>query len=697
MANFYIESGTGKQVTDPSQFGAGKSYIESGTGNTLWGPAATAQPSSQPTLPQPNSTAPSNLGNGYSNPISSAGGGATYGAPNPLPGQLQQGINPPTQSYGAPSSTPTSTSSAGNSGNSGSSGYGSLTLSQFQQQMGIPVTGTQDSRTRRAMASVGVSSFAADTPPPATGGSQGGSSSFPTQQLQPGASGDQVKALQDYLVSQGMMTQAQVNTGYGIYGPQTTAAVQALQQKLGVDNSSGPGYYGPQTLAALQAAMQGQQGGGTPPPTQGGGSYPGDPGAAGAAGGAGVPNSTQPTTGSDAYFQQLLQSMQPDQNQLDLQKQLGDITSKQATINAGRDLGIQGVNEQPIATPFLTGEAAAITNRAAVQSNALSAQAVPLQQQLALAQSRKQAAIDISKEALSYSENQQSLAKPVFGGYGTTGYALNPQTGKYEALPGQNSPGADLISQAITDGRLDPSQISRYNLPSITAALQSDPKHNFTGNKVAFTQAQTNSTQWHQAADGTWFATSSKPGANSTGSGGTPSTGTGSGGGGGGNIPTTGTPKATNAAITDQLKQQADVTRAISAADTNFKLLTDTFKGKVNDFNSPLANQVNNLLQNRVLGNSDVINFQSAVSTLQTEYAAVLGRGGDVTDAVRKSAQNVVNGNYSMNDLIALHDYIAKEGANVIGAYDKVINNLKTSGTASGNSSSSGGSNPLNI
>lgn len=81
---------------------------------------------------------------------------------------------------------------------------------------------------------------------------------FPTTALQPGARGDAVKQLQDYLVSVGLMTAAQVATGPGIYGPQTTAAVQALQQRLGVDNSSGPGYFGPKTIAALQGASQGQ-------------------------------------------------------------------------------------------------------------------------------------------------------------------------------------------------------------------------------------------------------------------------------------------------------------------------------------------------------------------------------------------------------------------------------------------------------
>lgn len=149
--------------------------------------------------------------------------------------------------------------------------------------------------------------------------------------------------------------------------------------------------------------------------------------------------------------------------------------------------------------------------------------------------------------------------------------------------------------------------------------------------------------------------------------------------------------QANAGAIADQTKQQADVTRGITAADSNFNLLTDTFKGKVNDFGSPLANQVNTLVQKNVLGQSDYINFQSAISTLQTEYATVLGRGGEVTDSVRKSAANVISGNYSMNDLISLHNYIDKEGKNVIDSYTKTIGNLASGTTGSSSSSTSGG------
>lgn len=48
----------------------------------------------------------------------------------------------------------------------------------------------------------------------------------------------QIKALQDQLVKLGYMTQADVNTGYGTYGPKTTAAVNAMTVNGGKPNNA---------------------------------------------------------------------------------------------------------------------------------------------------------------------------------------------------------------------------------------------------------------------------------------------------------------------------------------------------------------------------------------------------------------------------------------------------------------------------
>ena len=76
---------------------------------------------------------------------------------------------------------------------------------------------------------------------------------LPTAALQPGATGSEVLKLQNYLVSKGYLSQADMSTGPGTYGPKTQAAVQKMQGSLAIDNSSGVGYYGPKTIPAAQS------------------------------------------------------------------------------------------------------------------------------------------------------------------------------------------------------------------------------------------------------------------------------------------------------------------------------------------------------------------------------------------------------------------------------------------------------------
>lgn len=76
-----------------------------------------------------------------------------------------------------------------------------------------------------------------------------------------GARGEGVRQLQTALVRLGYMTQAQMNTGPGIFGPRTQGAVQAFQRANGVPST---GFYGPLTRAALARAL-----GASPRPPQG--------------------------------------------------------------------------------------------------------------------------------------------------------------------------------------------------------------------------------------------------------------------------------------------------------------------------------------------------------------------------------------------------------------------------------------------
>jgi peptidoglycan hydrolase-like protein with peptidoglycan-binding domain len=70
----------------------------------------------------------------------------------------------------------------------------------------------------------------------------------PGVNLQRGAQGAAVKQLQSALVQTRVMTQAQMNTGPGSFGPQTQASLRKFQRAHGVEAI---GVYGPKTRAAF--------------------------------------------------------------------------------------------------------------------------------------------------------------------------------------------------------------------------------------------------------------------------------------------------------------------------------------------------------------------------------------------------------------------------------------------------------------
>src|SRR4051812_26254946 len=74
----------------------------------------------------------------------------------------------------------------------------------------------------------------------------------PTQNLAPGAKGSQVLVLQKALVKLGFMTNAQLQTGPGVYGPRTTAAVKAFQKR---NKLAQTGTFGSAARAAMKKAL----------------------------------------------------------------------------------------------------------------------------------------------------------------------------------------------------------------------------------------------------------------------------------------------------------------------------------------------------------------------------------------------------------------------------------------------------------
>jgi peptidoglycan hydrolase-like protein with peptidoglycan-binding domain len=78
------------------------------------------------------------------------------------------------------------------------------------------------------------------------------SSAVPQTDLERGESGPEVEKLQHALVQLGYMTEQQVRTGPGVFGPQTEAALKRFQTEHGVPST---GTYGPQTRKALSSEV----------------------------------------------------------------------------------------------------------------------------------------------------------------------------------------------------------------------------------------------------------------------------------------------------------------------------------------------------------------------------------------------------------------------------------------------------------
>ncbi|WP_275439144.1 peptidoglycan recognition protein family protein [Archangium violaceum] len=148
--------------------------------------------------------------------------------------------------------------------NSGPGTFGPQTeasLKKFQSAHKLTADGVYGPKTRAAM----LKDLTPATPskPPSSP-----SVTAPAAGLERGDNGAGVKQLQSALVKLGYMSQADMNSGPGVYGPKTEASVKKFQSawKLGVD-----GEYGPKTKAALEKALAGQKPPSTnPTPTPGG-------------------------------------------------------------------------------------------------------------------------------------------------------------------------------------------------------------------------------------------------------------------------------------------------------------------------------------------------------------------------------------------------------------------------------------------
>lgn len=224
-------------------------------------------------------------------------------------------------------------------------------------------------------------------------------SAYPTINLQPGQSGDNVKALQQYLISLGYSIPAGAT---GFYGTQTQAAVKALQEKLGVDYGANPGFFGPKTQAALSQMglnlnPNAQTGG--PKMTQGTSGYTGAVKAT-VDGMGTIPSTmlganidTSSVTAKRDTYQSLLE--QYAQNQ----KNIADTKAKIAALNTQFAQGQTAIQGQTIPTGLEGAQAQALKEQIAFQQLPLTQQLDSYTEQTKVLESQKQTFTNIEKQA----------------------------------------------------------------------------------------------------------------------------------------------------------------------------------------------------------------------------------------------------------------------------------------------------------
>lgn len=117
---------------------------------------------------------------------------------------------------------------------------------RFQQANNLPVTGLLDDRTGRAL--FNLKAPTTPTTPTNPTNPTNPASAVPTANLDKGDRGAQVRKLQNMLVRLGFMTQAQMNTGPGIFGDKTEAALKRFQRSA---NLADDGVFGKDSRKAM--------------------------------------------------------------------------------------------------------------------------------------------------------------------------------------------------------------------------------------------------------------------------------------------------------------------------------------------------------------------------------------------------------------------------------------------------------------
>ncbi len=137
-------------------------------------------------------------------------------------------------------------------------------------------------------------------------------------------------------------------------------------------------------------------------------------------------------------------------------------------------------------------------------------------------------------------------------------------------------------------------------------------------------------------------------------------------------------------AASDNIKtlsdQKAQVSTAITAADQTYPYLMAIVKqAGINDFNSPLLNQIQAAVNKHLIGPGDQQKFNIFLQSLQTEYTGILSRKGGVTNMTRAEGDNLISGSIGFAAMQKAYEAIQTDAKIILNSYDSEIAKQKTS------------------
>jgi len=118
---------------------------------------------------------------------------------------------------------------------------------------------------------------------------------------------------------------------------------------------------------------------------------------------------TPQTSGADAYYKSLMDSMKQSDEETKLQDQQGALDSELRNLNQGQGVMNRNIKDQPISMGFITGQQNAVEERYGLQRQDVGNRQQTLQQKLANLQSKRQSAIDVAKVGVDYGQSKDTM------------------------------------------------------------------------------------------------------------------------------------------------------------------------------------------------------------------------------------------------------------------------------------------------